>query len=274
MQGIKHFIPTDLKVDYLNTLLEVGFSVLDCGSFVSAKAIPQMQDTAEVISQLNRSATELLVIVANSRGAEDAVKFDRIKYLGFPLSISETFQQRNTNKSIEEAFNSLSQIQQIAEAANKQVVCYISMGFGNPYNDPYSPALVKDFTKKIEALGINIVSIADTIGSADVGAIQEIYEITASAFTNLEIGVHLHSRLADVEEKTKAAVRAGCTRIDGALLGFGGCPMAKDDLVGNMATELAVKALEEEGFHLNIKRDKLNLALQKAEALFSKYKGA
>ena len=274
MQGIKHFIPTDLKVDYLNTLLEVGFSVLDCGSFVSAKAIPQMQDTAEVISQLNRSATELLVIVANSRGAEDAVKFDRIKYLGFPLSISETFQQRNTNKSIEEAFNSLSQIQQIAEAANKQVVCYISMGFGNPYNDPYSPALVKDFTKKIEALGINIVSIADTIGSADVGAIREIYENTASAFTNLEVGVHLHSRLADVEEKTKAAVRAGCTRIDGALLGFGGCPMAKDDLVGNMATELAVKALEEEGFHLNIKRDKLNLALQKAEALFSKYKGA
>lgn len=246
MQGIKTFIPTEKKVQYLNLLLKVGFHTLDFGSFVSPKAIPQMSDTHEVVKQLEGgSNTKLLAIVANERGALEACRYPQIQYLGFPLSASETFQQRNTNKSIQEALQTVARIQQLCEEHGKKAVIYISMGFGNPYGDPYSPELVCALIEKIKVMQIDIVSLADTIGTASVKDIEELYSLAARLFPSMTLGIHLHSRREEVKEKVHAAYAAGCRRFDGALRGFGGCPMAKDELVGNLDTELLIEALRE-----------------------------
>jgi hydroxymethylglutaryl-CoA lyase len=239
MQGIHAFIPTEKKIEYLQQLISVGFDVLDAGSFVSAKAIPQLSDSKEVFSALDLSNTQtrLLAIVANTRGAEEATQWANISFLGFPLSVSETFQQRNTNKSIHEAFDAVQQIQALATQTGKSLVVYLSMGFGNPYGDPYSPDLLVEFTEKLSRLGIPIVSLADTVGMAQPSEIGTACKTLLSAFPEMEIGVHLHARPEGAAAKIQAAFDAGCRRFDGALGGIGGCPMAGDALVGNMATE-------------------------------------
>jgi hydroxymethylglutaryl-CoA lyase len=239
MQGLHDFIPTQDKVRYINQLLKVGFDTIDFGSFVSPKAIPQMRDTAEVLEQLQwkQSASKLLAIVANTRGAEEAAKHESIAFLGFPLSISETFQIRNTNKSIAEALNALEEIQNICEAKNKKLVTYISMGFGNPYGDPYAVELVGQFVDILNTMGSDVISLADTVGSATPDEIRSLFESLVGQYPKTELGVHLHSTPQHATQKIDAAFKAGCTRFDGAIKGYGGCPMAKDDLVGNLATE-------------------------------------
>lgn len=248
MQGIKTFIPTAIKIQYLKSLLQQGFDVLDCGSFVNPESIPQMADTAEVIQAISEveTKTELLVIVANERGALRAVAYPKIKYLGFPLSVSETFQKRNTNASREEAFRRLARIQDIAVASGKEVVAYLSMAFGNPYGDDWSAQEVADWASKIASLGIRTISLADTIGSADGRALGELFEVIQHRLPHVAIGVHLHAIPMASLEKIKVAYAHGCRRFDGALGGFGGCPMAKDDLVGNIASETAFQWLSQQ----------------------------
>ena len=242
MQGLEEFIPTNVKANYINKLLEVGFDTIDFGSFVSPKAIPQLRDTADVLNQLklDNSSSKLLAIVANKRGAEQAVQFDEISYLGFPLSASETFQQRNTNKSIEQAFQLVEEIQQLCHQHNKTLVTYISMGFGNPYNDPYDAETVERFVQQLVNLDVKVISLADTIGVSNPENIHFLYTTLIPRFPNIEFGAHLHSTPQTITEKLKAAYEAGCRRFDGALRGFGGCPMAEDDLIGNLATEVVV----------------------------------
>lgn len=249
MQGFERFIPTATKVAYINGLLRVGFNTIDFGSFVSAKAIPQMADTATVLEQLDTSGTKskLLAIVANWRGAEDAVGHGHINCLGFPLSISETFQRRNTNKSIAEALNELEEIKNICVARGKELVTYISMGFGNPYGDPYAVDVVARFVDILMTLGSDVISLADTIGVAQPEDIELLFASVVKQCPGAEVGVHLHSTPATSRAKVEAAWRGGCRRFDGALRGFGGCPMAKDELVGNIATETIVSWLEDEG---------------------------
>ena len=247
MQGIDEFIVTEDKIRYINQLLRVGFDTIDFGSFVSAKAIPQMRDTKDVLAGLDLTKTKsrLLAIVANTRGAEEAAQYQQITYLGFPLSISETFQQRNTNKSITEALNTLADIQNICESTGKQQVVYISMGFGNPYNDPYSITLVEKFVDILQTLGVKIISLADTIGVSTPEQISYLFKTLSGKFKEVELGTHLHSTPQTAIEKINAAYEAGCKRFDGAIKGFGGCPMAKDDLVGNLATETILSFLED-----------------------------
>ncbi len=246
MQGLKDFIPTDVKADYINSLLKVGFDTIDFGSFVSPKAIPQMRDTAEVLSQLELSTTasKLLAIVANTRGANDAVNFEEISYLGFPLSISETFQQRNTRKSIAQALETVAEVQNICVKHSKTQVVYISMGFGNPYEEEFNEETVSEFVEKLRGLGISIVALSDTIGVATPELLTSIFSSVIPAFPTVEIGAHLHSTPDSAYAKIQAAYEAGCRRFDGAIGGMGGCPMAKDDLTGNMPTEQLVKFLE------------------------------
>jgi hydroxymethylglutaryl-CoA lyase len=246
MQGLELFIPTEDKVLYINQLLKVGFDTLDFGSFVSPKAIPQMRDTAEVLAQLDLSTTQtkLLAIVANTRGAETACSFDQIQFLGFPLSISETFQQRNTNKSITEALQTVNEIQELCKKHNKKQVVYISMGFGNPYGDPYDIEVVEKFTDILATLDVEIISLADTIGVSQPNQIEYLFTNLTSKFLKIEFGAHLHSTPATRLEKIEAAFNSGCQRFDGAIRGFGGCPMAKDELVGNMATETILEFLK------------------------------
>jgi hydroxymethylglutaryl-CoA lyase len=247
MQGLEQFIATAQKVAYINKLLQVGFDTIDFGSFVSPKAIPQMRDTAEVLADLEwrKSKSKLLAIIANTKGAEDASQYEAITYLGFPLSLSETFQKRNTNKSIAEALNSLEQIQAICLNSNKTLVTYISMGFGNPYNDPYDVKLVAQFVDILATLGVKIISLADTIGVSTPENIGYLFTSLSKQFPEIELGAHLHSNPATAREKIDAAFEAGCRRFDGAIRGFGGCPMAKDDLVGNIATETILACLRE-----------------------------
>jgi len=254
MQGWKHFIPTGKKIQYINSLLKVGFDTIDAGSFVSAKVIPQMADTATVIGQLDMSGThsKLLVIVANERGAEEAVRFEQITYLGFPFSVSETFQQRNTNSSIGESLKRVEAIQTLCQAHGKQLVVYISMGFGNPYGDEWSAAIVFDWVHKIAELGVTVISLADTVGLATPEQVFTITDHLVKKMPQHEIGVHLHSTPASWETKIDAAVKAGCRRFDGALKGIGGCPMAGDDLVGNMNTELMAPYFEAAGWHTGL----------------------
>lgn len=254
MQGLVHFVPTELKIRYLNALLRVGFDTLDFGSFVSPKAIPQMQDTAQVLAGLDLSNTEtkLLAIVANVRGAEQATGFDAIRYLGFPLSVSETFQQRNTNKSIVQAFEEVDQIQNLCVRAGKQLVVYLSMGFGNPYGDPYSPELVSAFTDQLRAMGIQLIAPSDTIGSSTPESIETLFKQLLVNFPSIEFGAHLHALPGEAEAKVRAAVRAGVRRIDGALRGFGGCPMADNDLTGNLPTEAIIETLTADKIDLNL----------------------
>ncbi|MBX2896276.1 MAG: hydroxymethylglutaryl-CoA lyase [Cyclobacteriaceae bacterium] len=269
MQGLKEFIPTEKKIAYLNQLLKVGFDTIDFGSFVSAKAIPQMRDTAEVLNKLDlvNTSSNLLAIVANVRGAEDACKFDVIRYLGFPLSISETFQQRNTNKSISEALNTVSDIQELCTRCNKQQVVYISMGFGNPYNDPYDVGIVEQFADILATLGVKIISLADTIGVSEPQQIEYLFKSLIKKFPAIEFGAHLHSNPKTSIEKIEAAFNSGCQRFDGALKGFGGCPMAKDELVGNMATETIVSFLESK-VDLKLNKEEFSKALVMANEVF------
>ncbi len=239
MQGIKMFIPTEKKVQYIQSLLRVGFDTIDFGSFVSAKAIPQMQDTIKVLELLDLSKTQskLLAIIANTRGAELAAEHKEIKYLGFPFSISENFQMRNTHKTIAESLVTLSEILEIASKKDKEVVAYLSMGFGNPYGDPWNVDIVGDWTEKLSNMGVTILSLSDTIGSSTPEKIDYLFSNLIKAYPLMEFGAHLHTTPDSWYEKIDAAYKAGCLRFDGAIKGYGGCPMAKDDLTGNMPTE-------------------------------------
>ncbi|WP_283637412.1 hydroxymethylglutaryl-CoA lyase [Aquaticitalea lipolytica] len=239
MQGIKDFIPTDKKVQYIQSLLRVGFDTIDFGSFVSPKAIPQMVDTAEVLSKLDLSKTssKLLAIIANTRGAEDASKHGEIDYLGYPFSISENFQMRNTHKTIAQSVITLSEILEIANKTNKEVVVYISMGFGNPYGDPWNVEIVGEWTERLAKMGVKILSLSDTVGTSNPENIDYLFSNLIPKYPQIEFGAHLHTTPNTWFEKVDAAYKAGCKRFDGAIQGFGGCPMAKDDLTGNMPTE-------------------------------------
>jgi hydroxymethylglutaryl-CoA lyase len=266
MQGWKHFIPTEKKIEYINSLLKVGFDTIDFGSFVSAKAIPQMADTKKVIGklELGDGKTKLLAIIANVRGAEEAVVYDELSYLGFPFSVSETFQQRNANSSIAASLVRVEAIQELCVKNNKQLVVYLSMGFGNPYGDIYSEEMVFEWANKIAGLGIKIISLADTVGLATA---EQVFSVTGYLVKQLpqhEIGVHLHAQAANREAKLEAALKAGCKRFDGALKGIGGCPMANDELVGNMDTELMVAFFDKQ--HLSSNLDKKALAESSALA--------
>ena len=270
MQGWKNLIPTAKKIEYINSLLQVGFDTLDFGSFVSPKAIPQMADTPEVLQhiQLNGSKTKLLAIVANLRGAEEAVKSEKISYLGFPFSISETFQLRNTNSTIAQSLDRVQEMQALCQQSGKELVIYISMAFGNPYGDAYSNEIVFQWTGKIAAMGINIISLADTVGVATPEQVFSITDYLISALPGKTIGVHLHSSPLNWKPKAEAALRAGCLRFDGALKGIGGCPMANDDLVGNMDTEKMIEYFEEEGRVNGINREALSRSLLIADSIF------
>lgn len=271
MQGIPDFIDTAIKAAYINQLLEVGFHTIDFGSFVSPKAMPQMRDTAEVLDMLDlhKAKSKLLAIVANVRGAEDALQFQEIDFLGFPLSVSETFQQRNTNASIADALKTVESIQNLCESKGKKQVVYLSMGFGNPYGDPYSPELIAEFVEKLAQLQIETVSLSDTIGVATSELITQLFKVQTEAFPQIQFGAHLHSRPDLIEEKVIAALKGGCRRFDGALKGFGGCPMANDELIGNMATEVMVDTLEKEGYDLRLNKSELAESLKLARFVFN-----
>jgi len=270
MQGLEVFIPTQKKILYINQLLKVGFDTVDFGSFVSPKAIPQMRDTAEVLQQLEveGSATRLLAIVANTRGADEASRFEKITYLGFPLSISETFQQRNTKKSIGEALETVHEILEICSKRDKTLVTYISMGFGNPYNDPYDTDVVGKFVDVLATLGVGIISLADTIGISQPDLIRSLFSTLTGQFPKIEFGAHLHSNPLTALEKIEAAYEAGCRRFDGALKGYGGCPMANDELVGNLATETILSYLDSKNAAPVLDRKALNEAIILADSIF------
>ncbi len=270
MQGWKTFIPTEKKIEYINSLLQVGFDTIDFGSFVSAKAIPQMADTKEVLRNLDLGIgkSKLLAIVANERGAADAVVFDEISYLGFPFSVSETFQQRNTNSSIAESLKRVEAIQELCIKNKKQLLVYLSMGFGNPYGDAWSEDIVFQWAEKLVELEIQILSLADTVGLATAEQVEQITKHLIQKLPQTEIGVHLHSTTLNWKEKLEAAYKAGCKRFDGALKGIGGCPMANDELVGNMDTEKMIAYFEEETtLHLN--KEALQKSLQLAGEIFT-----
>jgi len=270
MQGWAHFIPTAKKIEYINALLNVGFDTIDFGSFVSPKAIPQMADTKDVLKglQLNNTSSKLLAIIANQRGAEEAVVFDEISYLGFPFSVSETFQQRNTNASIAESFSNVSMIHNLCVKNDKEMVVYISMGFGNPYGDVYNEEIVFEWVNKLVELGIKTISLADTVGVATADQVNTMTSYLIQQFPNIEIGVHLHSTPLNWKEKMDAALAAGCIRFDGALKGIGGCPMAGDELVGNMNTELMLPYLLQKGLLNPINETELNVAMHLASEIF------
>ncbi|MFB0937551.1 MAG: hydroxymethylglutaryl-CoA lyase [Urechidicola sp.] len=256
MQGIKsHFIPSEVKARYINSLLKVGFDTIDFGSFVSPKAIPQMRDTAEVLSQLDLSETssKLLAIVANTRGAQEASVFEEIDYLGYPFSISENFQMRNTSKTIEQSIVTLNEILNIADKTNKEVVAYLSMGFGNPYGDPWNVDIVAKWTEKLAKMGVKILSLSDTIGIADGKTISYLFSNLIPQYPTIEFGAHLHTTPNSWYEKVDAAYNAGCNRFDGAIKGYGGCPMAKDELTGNMPTEKLLSYFTEHKVDTNLK---------------------
>jgi len=270
MQGWKTFIPTQNKIDYLNCLLQVGFDTLDCGSFVSPKATPQMADTKEVLSKLDlaNSKTKLLVIVANLRGAEEAVLFKQVHYLGFPFSISETFQQRNTNSSIAQSLERVEAIQQLCLKHNKELVVYLSMGFGNPYGDAYSDEILLYWGNEIISRGIMIISLADTVGLATPKQLTIALETLLPKYPQVEFGVHLHSSPQNWQSKFEAALQVGCLRFDGAIKGIGGCPMAGDALVGNMNTEWVLDYLQQHEYDLSIDKTALANAIELAQDTF------
>jgi hydroxymethylglutaryl-CoA lyase len=248
MQGIVPFIPTEWKVAYLNALLKVGFDRLDFGSFVSPKAIPQMRDTVEVLDQLDwqQSDTQLLAIVPNRKGGELASVHEGIRFLGYPFSISETFQQRNTNSSISDSLQTVEALQEIAVKTNKKLLVYLSMGFGNPYGDPYDEALVASYLQRLASLGVQHVALSDTIGVATTEQLRRLIPALLASAPEVELGLHLHSTPESAYAKLEAALEAGCTRFDTALKGYGGCPMAKDELTGNIATETLVGLLQQQ----------------------------
>lgn len=270
MQGLHDFIPTDKKVAYINQLLKVGFDTIDFGSFVSPKAIPQMADTAEVLAQLDLKNTKskLLAIIGNVRGAEDAVKHDAITYLGFPFSISETFQQRNINSSITESVERVQEIKKLCDDSGKKLMIYISMGFGNPYGDPWSAEIAAQWVEKLVAMNIKYVSLADTIGVANPESINYLFTHLIPKFPEVDFGAHLHTTPDAWLEKIDAAYNSGCTRFDGAIKGFGGCPMAADDLTGNMATENIIQYFDHENVSMGINKFEFRESVRKALITF------
>lgn len=268
MQGWSRMIPATEKTGYLNALLRVGFDTLDFGSFVSAKAIPQMADTAEVLGGLEASATKLLAIVANVRGAEEAVTHERIQYLGFPFSISETFQLRNTNKTIPEALEQVQAIQELCIKNGKQLVIYISMGFGNPYGDPYGPEVALEWADRFAGMHIPVISLADTVGVAKPEGISRLFSALVPAYPQVEFGAHFHSTAQTWEEKIAAAWDNGCRRFDSAIRGIGGCPMAQDDLVGNIATENLLRFCASRGIDSGLDTKAFAEAMAQADAVF------
>ena len=273
MQGIKTFIPTEKKVAYIQSLLRVGFDTIDFGSFVSPKAIPQMQDTAAVLDQLDLSQTtsKLLAIIANTKGAEMAAQFEAIHYLGFPFSISENFQMRNTHKTIAESIISLQEILEIAYKNDKEVVAYLSMGFGNPYGDPWNVAIVGEWTEKLAAMGVKILSLSDTIGSSTPEVIRYLFSSLIPQYPQMEFGAHLHTTYDKWFEKIEAAHQSGCRRFDGAIQGFGGCPMAKDELTGNMPTEKLLSYFTANKENLKLNPLSFESAYNEASKLFGAF---
>jgi hydroxymethylglutaryl-CoA lyase len=273
MQGIKPFIPTDRKVAYIQSLLRVGFDTLDFGSFVSPKAIPQMQDTAEVLSKLDLSATKtkLLAIIANTQGAISASVHKEIDYLGFPFSISENFQMRNTHKTIAESLITLQEILEIADKTNKQVVTYISMGFGNPYGDPWNVEIVGTWTEKLANMGVKILSLSDTVGSSTPDIISYLFSNLIPKYPNIEFGAHLHTTPDKWFEKVDAAYHSGCRRFDGAIQGLGGCPMATDNLTGNMPTEKLLSYFTTQKQNTNTSPMSFESAYNEATKLFGEF---
>ena len=272
MQGIKsHFIPTEKKALYINTLLNVGFDTIDFGSFVSPKAIPQMRDTAAVLAKLDLSKTnsKLLAIIANVRGAKDAAQFEEIDYLGYPFSISENFQMRNTHKTIAESITALDEILSIADKSKKEVVAYLSMGFGNPYGDPWNLDIVGEWTERLSKMGVQILSLSDTIGSSSPEVIDYLFSNLIPAYSKIEFGAHLHTTPDKWHEKVSAAFNAGCYRFDGAIKGYGGCPMAKDELTGNMPTEKLISYFNQQKVDTNIKAMSFESAYNKALEVFN-----
>lgn len=273
MQGIKDFIPTEKKIQYIQSLLRCGFDTIDFGSFVSPKAIPQMVDTKEVLANLDLSKTssKLLSIVANVRGAQDAVQHPEIDYLGYPFSISENFQMRNTHKTIEQSVETLREILNIAHKHGKQVVAYLSMGFGNPYGDPWSVEIVGEWTERLSSYGVNILSLSDTVGTSDAETIDYLFSNLIPAYPNIEFGAHLHTTPTSWHEKIDAAYKAGCERFDGAIQGFGGCPMAKDDLTGNMPTEKMLSYFNAAKADSNVKMGSFESSYNEATKIFNLY---
>ena len=267
MQGIKEFIPTKKKIDYINQLLKVGFDTIDFGSFVSPRVIPQLKDTSEVLSglDLSSSSSKLLSIIANIRGAEDACNFDEINYLGFPLSVSEEFQRRNTNKSISEALKNVEEIQNLSLKNNKELVVYLSMAFGNPYGEDYHPDIVAELTQKLHQLEIEIIALSDTIGVSEPDNIAPLFSTLSTEYPNIEIGAHFHTTTDKWEEKVDSAYKNGCRRFDSALKGYGGCPMANNELIGNMPTEKITAYFQEE---LNLNLVELAKSLQLTNSVF------
>lgn len=271
MQGIKHFIPTELKAKYINALLKVGYHTIDFGSFVSSKAIPQMADTKDLVSMLDLrdTNTKLLAIIANERGARDASAFEEITYLGYPFSISETFQIRNTNSTIAESFERVKHIQDICTKNQKQLVLYISMGFGNPYGDKYNKEIVEEWIKKLSALDIKIFSLSDTVGVATPETIAYLFDNLIPSFPGIEFGAHLHTAPHNWKEKIDTAFEHQCRRFDTAIFGYGGCPMANDDLIGNMPTEHFVNYFGTKTIGNNFNIDAFEKALRIAKQVFS-----
>jgi len=273
MQGIKSFIPTELKVRYLQALLGCGFDTLDFGSFVSPRAIPQMADTAQVLTglDLSETKTKLLAIVANLRGAESALGFETIEFIGYPFSISENFQMRNTHKTIDESMVVLSDILSLANDHGVKVVTYLSMGFGNPYGDPWSPEIVAQWTETLVGMGCKIISLSDTVGAASPEVISELFHGVIPQFPEVEFGAHLHTAPHSWREKVDAAYRAGCRRFDGAIQGFGGCPMAKDELTGNMPTEKLLSYCAQQKIDHGVHLARFESAFNKASDIFLNY---
>jgi len=268
MQGIKEFIPTKKKIDYINQLLKVGFDTIDFGSFVSPKVIPQLKDTAEVLSGLDLSSTssKLLSIIANIRGAEDACNFEEINYLGFPLSVSEEFQKRNTNKSINEALKTVEEIQNLSVKNNKELVVYLSMAFGNPYAENYHPDIVAELTHQLHQLEIEIIALSDTIGVSEPDNIVPLFSTLSTEYPNIEIGAHFHTTIDKWEEKVDSAYKNGCRRFDSALKGHGGCPMADDDMTGNMPTEKLISYFTED---LGLNMQEMKKSLEMSSSVFT-----
>ena len=273
MQGVRDWIPTKEKAQFIQSLLNCGFDTIDFGSFVSPKAIPQMKDTSELLSLLDLSSTEsqLLAIVANIRGAKDAVMYDQIDYLGYPFSISENFQMRNTHKTIAQSIETLKEILNLADSKNKKVVAYLSMGFGNPYGDPWSIDIVGEWTEKLSNMGVKILSLSDTVGSSTPEIITYLFSELITKYPSIEFGAHLHTTTTKWKEKVSAAYLAGCRRFDGAIQGFGGCPMAKDDLTGNMPTEKILSYFAAEKVNTNVNSISFENAYKEASKIFNKY---
>jgi len=269
MQGLHDFIPTEKKITYINDILKCNFDTVDFGSFVSPKAIPQLRDTAEVLDKLDDSNSKLLAIVANERGAKDACSFERINYLGYPFSVSEEFQKRNTNSTIEESFHRVEAIKELADKNNKEVVLYLSMGFGNPYQEEWHPDIVANWSEKLyDKLGINIQAVSDTIGAASTEMVASLFSTLIPSLPKIEFGAHLHTIREEAQSLVEAAFNSGCYRFDGAIKGLGGCPMATNDLTGNMPTELMLDWFDKNNIKTNIDEDAFAKTLQTAQVTF------